>query len=292
MVAYRALLLDGGASFAAWAAARSLTPFVRRLLELRQVYAPGALFVAWDCPRELGWRRAASPAYKAKRSASPEGYLEAIEALRRALPALDVVQVSAPGCEADDLLATLSRTIPGPTLIASGDKDLLQAVGQGVDLLRLAPRRALPDRLITIADLWEYWTLLSGQRVGGLTPGGWRDLLALAGDSTDGVPGLKGVGPQKALAILSACPDFVTLLLRNHPDADEQARRECAARDARTARYVEQAIKEREALRLSHEIVGLRLVEVETVDAEPDPDAARAWLREIGLGRYADEVAA
>jgi ribonuclease HI len=292
MSLYRALIVDGGCSFSAWAAARSLNPFVRRLFNLREVYQPATVWVAWDCPRELGWRRGASAAYKAKRQPQPEGYTEALADLRAILPALDVVQVSAPGCEADDLLFSLSRTLPGPVLLASADKDLLQAVHVDVDLLRLASRKNFEDTLVTVADCWTYWTLLGGQRVGGLTPDGWRDLLTLGGDSTDGVTGLKGVGPQGALALLAACPDLLRMVLDGERGGDEQARRECYARDARVAKYVEQAIEQREALRLSRELVGLRLVEAETVDAYPDESAARTWLEERGMGRLAREVAA
>jgi 5'-3' exonuclease len=289
---YRALVVDGGCSFASWAAAGNLRPFVKRLLTLRRTYNPGVLFVAWDTPRAYSSRRAISADYKAHREAPDPRYITALCELREVLPVLDVVQVHALGAEADDLLYTLGRTLPARVLLASNDKDLLQAVGDGVDLLRFGHTYAHPDTLITLADIAAFGIKAGKTNVCGLLPKSWGDWLTLAGDPTDGVPGLDGVGPATAHRILVACPDFVTLLLRNHVDADEQARRECAARDARTAKYVEQAIKEREALRLSHELVSLRLVEVETIDADPGPERAAAWLREQGLGRYVEEVAA
>ncbi len=298
---YHVLAVDGGLAFAGYAASGKVTPFVRRLLEARDAYAPAITAVAWDAPRETTRRRAASPAYKAKRPPAPEGYGAALADLSAVLPALDVVQFSAPGAEADDVLASIAAQLPGPTLLYSSDKDMLQAVRPGVDLLRSGSKVSACDVLVTAAELGSYETTIAGHRVKrtsdengvqrGMAWRWWRDLLTLAGDPTDGVPGLPKVGPVKARAILRACPDFVPLVLAGEKGAEE-ARRLCTARDASVARWVEVAIKERAKLELSLRLVELEQVELEAVDAEPDPVRAAEWLRGVGLGRFAEEVAA
>lgn len=277
---YRALLFDGGLAFASWAAAGSLRPFMRRLLITRQCYPADLVGVCWDAPRDSTWRRQRSPAYKAKRPPSPDGLSDALRALMIDLPALDIVQYSAPAHEADDVLYSLSRTLPGPVLLCSGDKDMLQAVRPGVELLRTGSAAAWsrPDQIITAADIWGLELLMGKARVCGLTARGWGDLLTLAGDTTDGIPGLRGVGPKHAMDLLVSCPDFVSLVLDDGPEGQDQARRECAARSATAAKLVEKAIAHVDELRLSRELVRLRLVEVEAVDAAPDPDRAQAIL--------------
>jgi len=284
-VTYRSLLIDGGLAMVSWSVSGKLTSFVRLLLEARTAYEPSSLVVAWDCARELGWRRALSPAYKAKRKPTAGGFGEALAALRADLPALDVAQASAPGCEADDVLHSLATTRPGPSLILSGDKDMIQAIRPGVDLLKVGSSRGSGDRLLTSESLPGSSVTLQGTAVRGLTPEGWADLLALAGDPVDGVPGLRGVGPKKAVEVLMACPSFVRDVLDRGEDGEDYARRQCAAKSATTARWVERAIEHREELRLSRELVRLRLVEVEIVDAEPDPERAREVLESVGLGR-------
>jgi DNA polymerase-1 len=277
---YRALVIDGGLAVPSWAASGTLRPFVKRLLERRATYAPLLTVVCWGAPRHTTWRRARSPEYKAGRPPPDAKLAQTLAELRADLPALDIAQASAEGAEADDVLYALSRTLPGPVLLCSADKDLLQAVSPGVDLLRPGRTYQQPDVLVTLADI-ERHSIKAGKRtISGLTPEGWRDWLTLAGDHVDGIPGLPGVGGVHARDILAACPAFVDLVLSGRED---QARREVEARNGTLTKWVEVAIRERDALELSRELVSLRMVDVQMVDAEPDEERARAVLEGAGL---------
>jgi len=266
---YRGLFVDGGLAVASWMASGTLRPFVRRVLEARRQYEPAITGIAWDAPRETTWRRALSPAYKANRPERAEGLTSALAALRADLPALDIAQYSGAGAEADDVIHTLSRTMPGPTLIYSADKDLLQSMRPGVDLLRAGTRGA-PDHLVTAASSEK-------------TSAWWTDYLTLAGDPVDGVPGLRGVGVNRATELLAACPWFVDLVLSAHDEDHDEARRKCMATSAKLAKWVEAAITHREELQLSHDLISLRLVELDVVDSDPDEGRAREILSGANL---------
>lgn len=287
MSPHRALFVDGGLTVSSWCASGTLRPFVRRILEARQTYQPALVGVAWDCPRANSWRRAISPAYKAKRPPADAKLVEARKALSADLAALDIAQYSAPEAEADDVLYTLSVQTPGPVLLMSADKDLLQAVRPGVDLLKASSRCNEPDKLVTAQNIRELVLTLQSTQVSGLDAAGWADLLILAGDSTDGISGLPGVGPRKALDLLRACPDFLDLV-RQTPDQDiERARRQCLAANASLAKWVEVAIREEHALGLSSALVALQTFPIDVIDADPDEERARDILQGAGLGRFA-----
>lgn len=320
MTTYRGIFVDGGLSVHSWKANGTLRPFARRLLELQRAHPSATVGVAWDCDRSESWRRKRSAAYKANREPMPPAFTSALQALRADLPALDVLQFSSPGAEADDVLFSLSVTRPGPSLIVTGDKDMVQAIRPGVDLLRTAHDRHGTDQLLTAETLPSATVKLAGKPITGLDAAGWSSLLALCGDSVDGIKGLPRVGPVMALELLRACPGFVELLCSwcpgcsgqgwweervgesgEHEDdcvqvlcdscrgscLDEakldEARRACNAASATLARWVERAIDHLAELRLSRELVRLRLVEVECVDAEPDTERAAQLIRAAGL---------
>jgi 5'-3' exonuclease len=270
---YRNLLIDGGASVAAHKASGTLTPFVSRIMDLIAQVQPVCTFVCWDCPRETGWRRALSPAYKANRPPADSSYVMALAEIQPILTALDIVQARAPGCEADDLLYSLSRQLPGPTMMASGDKDMIAAVTDGVDLFKLGASKRFPDLLITIESL-----------IDGMTPRQWGGYLALSGDPVDGVAGVLGIGPAKAKALIQACPGVVRLIL---DDRLYEARAMVVGEDATAYGILEKAIKNKTDLELSYKLTRFAMVDPEIIDAEPDQEKANEWLRNTGLGRYA-----
>jgi len=307
MTAYRLIATDGGQAVAAWKASGNLRPFVRRLLDLQRAHPDSLHAVAWDAPRAEGWRRKRSAEYKAKREAPDQGLHAALEALRADLPALDVMQFSAPTAEADDVLYSLSVQTPGPILLVSADKDLRQAVRPGVHLLRPAGKRGEPDELITAeSQKPAAW---------------WTSFLTLAGDPVDGIPGLPGVGKKRAEEILEGCPGFVDLLLTPCPECGGRgtvqegtgypngeggeewrevccprcggdcadvagllkAREQCNAHSATLAKWVERAIFHLPDLRLSRELVTLRAFDLECIEAEPDAERAGEVLRAARL---------
>lgn len=242
--------------------------FLNRLTDWCDTFHPSMTAVAWDRPDGSQIRKAIHPEYKANRPIPPPEFYEQIDELQTVLRWLGVTQYDGPG-EADDVIATITRTMPGPMLIVSTDKDLIQLVRPGIHQWRFVK----PPQMITAKTCKD---------VTGLSPSEWLTYQTLAGDSTDKVPGLPGVGPKTAKRLMEACPNIVELLLEQ--DADDHARAQVAESDPKMSKWVELAIKKRELLELTRKLVKLQTIEVNAMLADPDHYRAKQWLHENGLG--------
>ncbi len=173
-----------------------LTMMFRFLSEKR----PTHVVVAFDHPSPT-FRHSEYASYKATRKPSPQEFKAQIPILKAALDALNLSHVELPGYEADDIIGTLARRWEERGLsvtILSGDKDCLQLVDERVEAI-------LPIRGIT--QVKEYRP--DGVRMDlGVTPDQVRDLKALAGDSSDNIPGVKGIGEKTAVTLLQKYRDI------------------------------------------------------------------------------------
>ncbi len=161
--------------------------FTKMLLDLIRENSPDYLTVVFDRPREETFRRKIYPEYKANRDDMPEDLVHQIPYIKKILQALNVPALEAPGFEADDVLATLARRFASEGVqvtVVTGDKDLMQIVADRIDLLdtmkdkRSGPREVL-DRF-------------------GVPPELVQDVLGLAGDTSDNIPGVPGIGEKTA----------------------------------------------------------------------------------------------
>lgn len=161
--------------------------FTRMLLGLVQENRPDYLAVVLDPPREETFRRELYPAYKAHRDAMPADLVPQLPYIRQILQALNIPALEAPGFEADDVIATLARRYAAQGLevtVVTGDKDLLQIVGDGINLLdTMKDLRSGPQEVI--------------ERFG-VPPELVPDVLGLAGDTSDNIPGVPGIGEKTA----------------------------------------------------------------------------------------------
>jgi DNA polymerase-1 len=171
--------------------------FVSALLRLLRRFTPTHLAVPFD-PPEPPFRRALDPAYRTGRPrGTPEEVANFDRQVAQVLQVLDHLAIPYPmlaGFEADDVmgtLATAAATARLPVTIVSGDRDLLQVVGPGVDLFM--PRGQDGD-VYTPATVMERW---------GVRPDQIPDLKALVGDTSDLIPGVPGIGPKTAAALLA-----------------------------------------------------------------------------------------
>ncbi len=143
------------------------------------------------------------PEYKANRSAPPEDLVPQFGLIRQATIAFDLPCIEMNGFEADDLIATYTNEAlkaGGDVTIISSDKDLMQLVGPRVTLYD-----TMKDKRLGIPDVIEKW---------GVPPEKMIDLQALTGDSVDNVPGVPGIGPKTAAALLAEYGDVETLIAR------------------------------------------------------------------------------
>lgn len=171
--------------------------FLATLIELYETLKPTHWGVAWDSA-EPTFRHETLAGYKAQRSAPPEEMTESLPYIRRLLAALRIHQAEALGYEADDLLAAWALEaahLPEVERIwlVSADKDLAQLVSEKVHLYRPARGKA-PAHTLDPAGVRDYF---------GVEPAQIPDYLALVGDESDNLPGVRGIGEKTARELLS-----------------------------------------------------------------------------------------
>jgi DNA polymerase I len=200
--------------------------------------------------------------YKANREAMPEDLRPQIPLTRRATEAFNIACKELEGFEADDMIAALScqaRDAGGRVTIVSSDKDLMQLVGDGVEMLD-----PMKNKRIDREGVFEKF---------GVYPDRVVDVQALAGDSVDNVPGAPGIGIKTAALLINEYGDLETLLER--------------AGEIKQPKRRETLINHAEQIRLSKRLVQLdcdtpldfTLDDLEIND--PDPEVLMDFLAEM-----------
>ncbi len=197
---------EGGLSTKAGVPTSVTYGFLKALLDNCKPLKPDGLVVAFDTA-EPTFRHKADETYKAHRDVAPEHFFSDLANLQQILKeSLDIPLVMAPGYEADDVLGTLANraaTEGWRVRILSGDRDLFQLVDDQRDISVLYmgggpyAKNSGPTEIRregVIAKL-------------GVTPEEVVDLKALTGDSSDNIPGVKGVGPKTAINLLKEFQD-------------------------------------------------------------------------------------
>jgi DNA polymerase I len=202
--------------------------------------------VIFDAGRDT-FRNAIYPDYKANREAPPEDLVPQFAFMRDAVRAFNIPAVEKTGFEADDVIATyarLAREADYDVLIVSSDKDLMQLVGSGV--LMLDPMK---DRPIGEAEVREKF---------GVGPDRVVDVQALAGDSSDNVPGVPGIGVKTAADLIATYGDLDTLLARAG-EIKQPKRREALLNHADDARMSRELVRLRDDVKLDEGLDDFKL---------------------------------
>lgn len=177
--------------------------FAQMIWPLLENEPPDFAAVAFDTP-EPTFRHELTPTYKATRPEMDEELRSQIELAKELVDALGMLRVERPGLEADDIIGTLAeqgRAQGYEVLIVSGDRDLAQLVKPGIRLL--APLKGLTDvKIYDEAAVREQY---------GVGPAQMADLKALAGDPSDNIPGVAGIGPVGAAKLLQQFGDIIEL---------------------------------------------------------------------------------
>ena len=166
------------------------TSMVLKLLDTEEEIGIG---VVWDSGLPA-FRMEIFPEYKAQRSAMPEELKVQLDHLDEILAAMNIPAVRAEGFEADDALATMSRQVPDDVelFIVTGDQDAMQLVDGRVKVLRTT-RGVSETKTYGRDEVVEEY---------GVTPEQIPDYKALTGDSSDNIPGVRGIGPKGAAKLL------------------------------------------------------------------------------------------
>ena len=238
--------------------------YVSMLRKLIADERPCHLAVAFDLPGPV-FRHVQFAEYKANRPPTPADLKVQAPYARQATEALGVTVLERTGFEADDLIAAYTaraRAEGFDVVVVSSDKDLLQLVGEGVQVLN--PNTDL--RLDSDGVLQRF----------GVRPQRVVDVLGLMGDSVDNIPGVPGVGEKTAVAVVSRYGDLEAVISR--------AARFVAAYDARD-RLLESVAAVETAESLSAEMVdGARTAAAACGEAleelariEPDGEIRQRW---------------
>ncbi|MHC8508690.1 MAG: DNA polymerase I [Rhodospirillales bacterium] len=204
------------------------------------------------------------PDYKANRDDPPEDLVPQFDLSREAAEALGAPVVSIKGFEADDLIAAYARIAREKGVdvtIVSSDKDLMQLVGPGVGMFD-----AMKDRPIGPNEVMEKF---------GVGPDRVIDVQALAGDSTDNVPGVPGIGVKTAAQLINEYGDLDTLLKRAG-EIKQPKRREALTECADLARVSRQLVTLRDDAPVDEDISGF-------AKRAPDPAVLLPFLRTQGF---------
>ena len=244
-----------------------------KLLEDMKADAPTHLAVIFDAS-EKTFRNALYKEYKANRPPPPEDLIPQFPLVRDATRAFGVSCIEMKGYEADDLIATyarLAREVGAKCTIVSSDKDLMQLVVDGkVELLD-----TMKNKRIASAEVLERF---------GVAPDKVVQVQALAGDSTDNVPGVRGIGVKTAAELINQYGDVETLLKRAG-EIKQNKRRETLIENAENARI---SLK----LVTLEDKVPVKEQPDEFLVREPDPKELIAFLKAMEFGTITRRVAA
>ncbi|HZY55973.1 MAG TPA: DNA polymerase I [Reyranella sp.] len=212
--------------------------------------------------------------YKANRSAPPEDLIPQFPLIREAAKAFNVTVCELEGYEADDLIATYAKMAleaGGTCTIVSSDKDLMQLIRPGVEMMDPIKKIKLGPEAV-----FEKF---------GVTPDKVIDVQALAGDSTDNVPGAPGIGVKTAAQLINEYGTLEALLERTG-EIKQPKRRESLEQNA-------------ELIRVSKQLVTLKDDVPAPADPatfekkKPDPNVLMPWLEKQGfkvlIAKYAKE---
>ncbi|MGJ4950996.1 DNA polymerase I [Bradyrhizobium sp. HKCCYLS20291] len=241
------------------------------LRDMPETDRPTHLAIVFD-KSEVTFRNRIYADYKAHRPPAPDDLIPQFALIRQAVRAFDLPCLEQGGFEADDLIATYARLAcerGATTTIVSSDKDLMQLVNDCVTMYD-----TMKDRRIGIAEVVEKF---------GVPPEKVVEVQALAGDSTDNVPGVPGIGIKTAAQLINDYGDLESLLTRA-TEIKQPKRREALIENAEKARISRQLV-------LLDDKVALEVPLDDLAVHEPDPRKLIAFLKAMEFSTLTRRVA-
>lgn len=164
--------------------------FATMLIRIIKEWKPDYIAVAFDVKGPT-FRHEAYELYKATRRAMPETLIPQIPYIKDMIRGFSIPVLEKPGIEADDIIGTLARRYSEQDMkvfIVSGDKDMMQLVGENVVIVD-----TMKDKVFDAAAVKEKF---------GVPPEQVVEIMGLTGDKTDNIPGAPGIGPKGALRLI------------------------------------------------------------------------------------------
>lgn len=279
-------------------AVRGLLDFMARLIT---DYSPTHLACCWDNDWRPAWRVELLPSYKTHRvadvsavsdgrapapgvggapaaEAAPEELGVQVPWIQQVLAALGVAVVGVDRHEADDVIGSLATQATVPVDVVTGDRDLFQLV---TDRIRVIYTARGMSNLQVVTPEWvsEKYAIESTQ---------YADFATLRGDTSDGIPGVAGIGEKTAATLLGTFGDLATLQAAaetGDPGLTKGQRTKVLA----GAEYLKVGPQ---VVRVVRDLPVPDLAELALPAAPTDPDRFAALTSDLGLGSSADRILA
>ncbi|MBE9552438.1 MAG: DNA polymerase I, partial [Proteobacteria bacterium] len=237
--------------------------FVTMLMKLLSETDADHIAIIFDAKRK-NFRNDIYPEYKAHRPPPPDELIPQFALIREAVEAFNLPAIQMEGYEADDLIATYAKqavAVGADVTVVSSDKDLMQLVSDKVIMYD-----AMKNREIDAAGVVEKF---------GLGPDKVVDIQALAGDSSDNVPGVPGIGVKTAAQLIEEYGDLDAVLARAG-EIKQPKRRENLIEHAELARISRELVRLKDDVPVEHALDGFGV-------KQPDHDTLIAFLAEQGF---------
>ncbi len=213
--------------------------FLKSLLEVMTTQQPQAMAIAFDLGLPT-FRHEADDTYKADRPETPEDFVPDLKNLHELLSALNLKIFTAPGYEADDVLATLAQkaTAAGYKVkIVTGDRDLFQLIDleKEISVLYLSQDALKRSSTTTVT---EFGPEQVKEKLG-ISPSQVVDYKALCGDKSDNIPGVRGIGEKTAVQLLNSYGSLEKIYANlGEIKVATQKKLEAGKQDAEKSRYL------------------------------------------------------
>ncbi|HEY0789749.1 MAG TPA: 5'-3' exonuclease H3TH domain-containing protein [Chthoniobacterales bacterium] len=252
--------------------------FVKTVRKMLKDIQPAYAAVFWD--EGLPERRTSlQPGYKQQREAMPDKMVPQLDFIRRLCASMGLVSIGKANTEADDLMACYVAAAADrgiDCVLATNDKDLFQLVGPRVHVYSTnkGDLRSPQDGFVLLGEteVLQKW---------GVPPTGIGEVLALAGDGVDNIPGIEGVGPKTAAALIREFGTVEILLQNLERVPNVRLREKLAAGRARIRQN-----REMVRLELDHDLP----TPVESLVIQPDYSAYLAALQQCEFRSLLNEV--
>lgn len=261
--------------------------FLSTITRLVDKFQAGSLAACWDADWRPQWRVDLVPSYKTHRLADgsteaesePDTLTPQIGAIARLLDAMGVARPWAADHEADDVIASLAAQANGPTIVVTGDRDLVQVVRDRPDVRVFLATNGGMDKwpLLGTADVVERYGVEAVQYV---------DFAVLRGDPSDGLPGVPGIGAKTAASLLAEFGSIDALL---QMAGSGNLGKPLTPRIALA--LTEHAEELRAAQTVATAVTTLAVREPTDLPARPaDPDAVNAIADQWGVRRFIPDL--
>ncbi|MBW4023282.1 MAG: DNA polymerase I [Proteobacteria bacterium] len=238
--------------------------FTNMLARLLKDHVGTHFAVIFDAGR-MTFRNRLYADYKAHRPPPPDDLIPQFALVREATGAFGVPAIELEDWEADDLIASYAvavRRAGGRCTIVSSDKDLMQLIGQGVEMLDPIKQKPIGE-----AEVLEKF---------GVTPDRVIDVQALIGDSVDNVPGVPGIGPKTAAQLMAEYGNLEAILAAARNEMKPSKRRDALVEHAEAARLSRRLVELCDSVPLPQPIEALLARPVEQ-------DRLQPWLAAQGF---------